>query len=742
MYLTFAAHNRTFQSVGVWQPATANVTGLAQPEQVNTALVSDGVLQTFAVPPAAGRWLNASDQDPRGAKRVMLGYGYWQRRFGGDRSVVGHTIELDSQPREIVGVMPRGFRILNYDFDLLVPLAFDQHKQILAGFSFRGIARLKPGISVDTADTDVARLLNVWMDSWTNCPTCDPHFYLNWMIGPGLRPMKDEVLGGIGGALWVVMGTIGVVMLIACTNVANLLLVRADARQQELAVRAALGAGRARIVRELLIESLLLGLFGGVGGAGVAAAGLRLLLTIGPANLPRLSEIVLDGWSFAFALALAVFSGLFFGSIPALKYAQARALVVLRAGGRTASLSRERQRGRSALVIAQVAMALVLLVCAVLMIRTFAALRNVDPGFSDPAYIQTLRVAIPSSLIADRVMVTRTQNSIAEKLAAIPGVASVGFASAMPLQQIEPNWDDLFFEDKTYKTGEAPLRLYNYVSPGYFHTAGTNIVAGRDFTWTDTYGLRPVGILSENLARECCGSAQAAIGKHFREYDSMPWHEVIGVVQDVCMNGVGDPAPAVAYWPILSADLSSYYNATRAVTFAVRSTRAGTPEFIGEVQQAVWSVNASLPVANVRTLEDIYEESMARTSFTLVMLTIAGSMALALGLLGIFGVISYAVSQRRREIGIRLALGAQKAALRWMFVRSALALTGAGIVIGLAAAAVLVQLMKTLLFGIRPLDLVTFAAVPLVLVAAAVLASYLPTARAAAVNPVDALKAE
>ncbi len=229
--------------------------------------------------------------------------------------------------------------------------------------------------------------------------------------------------------------------------------------------------------------------------SAVAAAGLRLLLTIGPANLPRLSEIGLDGWSLAFTLALAVFSGLFFGSIPALKYAQiACACCASRRSGRTVSPSRERQRGRSALVIAQVAMALVLLVSAMLMIRTFAALRNVDPGFSDPAHIQTLRVAIPPSLIADPVMVTRTQNSIAEKLAAIPGVASVGFASAMPLQQFEPNWDDLFFKDQTYETGEAPMRLYNYVSPGYFHTAGTKIVAGRDFTWTDTYGRRPVGM--------------------------------------------------------------------------------------------------------------------------------------------------------------------------------------------------------------------------------------------------------
>jgi predicted permease len=388
-----------------------------------------------------------------------------------------------------------------------------------------------------------------------------------------------------------------------------------------------------------------------------------------------------------------------------------------------------------------VAMALVLLVSAVLMIRTFAALRNVDPGYSDPAHIQTLRVAIPPLLIADRVMVTRTQNNIAEKLAAIPGVASVGFASAMPLQKFEANWDDLFFQHQTYKTGEAPLRLYDYVSPGYFHTAGTKMVAGRDFTWTDIYDRRPVGILSENLARECCGSAQAALGKHFSENNSTPWHEVIGVVEDVRMDGVGDPAPAVAYWPILS-DLPSDFDITRGVTFAVRSTRAGTPEFIGEVQRAVWSVNGSLPVADVRTMEDISEESMARTSFTLVMLTIAGSMALSLGLLGIYGVISYAVSQRTREIGIRLALGAQKRHLRWMFVRSALVLTGVGAALGLGAAAGLTRLMKSVLFGVSPMDPLTYVLVPCILILSATLASYLPANRAAMLDPFEAIRSE
>jgi hypothetical protein len=291
MYLTFTEHNQTFQSVGVWLPGTANVTGLAQPEEVRTVLVSAGVLETLGVEPAAGRWLNAADQDPRGSKAVMLNYGYWQRRFGGNKSVVGRIVQIDSLPRLVVGVMPRGFKVVNYDFEIMVPMALDPHKQIEAGFAYHGVARLKPGVPISQADADVARLLNVWMDSWSNGPGSDPHFYLTWKIVPSLRPLKDEVVGDAGGALWVVMGTIGVVMLIVLTNVANLLLVRADARRPELAIRSALGAGRGRIARELLIESLLLGSLGGAAGVGVAYAGLRLLVAIGAANLPRLSEI-------------------------------------------------------------------------------------------------------------------------------------------------------------------------------------------------------------------------------------------------------------------------------------------------------------------------------------------------------------------------------------------------------------------------------------------------------------------
>jgi predicted permease len=708
-------------------------------------MISDGVLESLQVPPVAGRWLSQVDQDPHGAKAVVLSYGYWQRRFGGDRSVIGRAIDVDAQTREVVGVMPRGFRLVDRDFDLLIPLALDRTNQKLAGFGYYGVARLKPGIPIAQADADIARLIPVWMDSWSNGPGTNPHFYERWRITPSLRSLKQQVIGSVGSVLWVVMATVGLVMLIACTNVANLLLVRAESRHQELSIRAALGAGRMRIARELLIESISLGVLGGVIAIGVAFAALRLLVAVGPADLPRLSEISLDARSVGFTLALSVLSGLFFGSIPALRYARTQASAMMGGTSRTASAGRARQRSRNVLVIAQVAMALVLLVSALLMIRTFAALRNVEPGFADPQHLQTMHIWIPDLLVSDPQTVTHVQNNIADKLAAIPGVTSVGFAGSVPMEGIDPNWDEIYVEGKSYEGGEGPLRLFNFVSPAYFNAMGTRLVAGRDFTWTDIYDLRPRVLVSENFARESWGSASAAIGKRLRQFSNMPWQEVIGVVEDVRVHGVDEKAPAIVYWPAMLNDPYTpkpAIDAPRFVTFAIRSNRAGTGSFLKQVQQAVWSVNASLPLASVSTMQEIYSQSLARTSFTLVMLAIAGAMALALSLIGIYGVISYAVSQRTREIGIRLALGAQRKALRWMFVRSALVLTGIGVVIGTGAAAALTQLMKTLLFGISPLDPLTFVTMPFMLATAAAVASYLPARRAAGVDPVGALRAD
>jgi predicted permease len=745
MYFTFSEHNRTFQSMGVWMPRTANVTGVGEPEEVHTVLISDGVLQSLNVAPLVGRWLLQADQNPHGQKAVMLSYGYWQRRFGGDRSVIGRSIAIDSELRNIVGVMPRGFRVVDHDFDLLVPFAFDRNKQILAGFAYQGIARLKPGIAITQADADITRMLPIWMDSWSNGPGSNSHWYENWRIAPALRPLKQEVIGNVAGVLWVVMGTIGLVMLIAGMNVVNLLLVRAEARQQELSIRSVLGAGRGQIARALLLESVSLGLMGGVAGIAIAYAGLRLLLSIGPANLPRLNEISLGARSLGFALVLSILSGFVFGLIPALKYTGARVRSTHAGAGRTVSASRERQRSRNVLVVGQVAMALVLLVSAMLMIRTFESLRHVDPGFTDAERLQTIRISIPPSLIQDPQMVTRIQNDIADKLQSISGVTSVGFASAVPMEGIEPMWDQMGVEGKNYENENPPLKLFNYVSPGYFHAAGTRMMAGREFTWTDVYELRPVVMVSENFARESWGSPSAAIGKRIRQHPKMPWQEVVGVVQDVRHNGVDEKAPATVYWTTMLVDpytQTRTIDVMRSVTFAIRSNRAGNEAFLNEVQQAVWSVNASLPLASVRTMEEIYGKSLARTSFTLVMLAIAGAMALVLGIIGIYGVISYTVSQRTREIGIRLALGAQRSELRWLFVRSGLALTGVGIAVGLVVAAGLVQFMKSMLFGVSPLDPVTYISISVVLAAAAVLASYLPAHRAATVDPVEALRAE
>ncbi|HLY43013.1 MAG TPA: ABC transporter permease [Terracidiphilus sp.] len=744
MYLTFAEHNRTFQSIGVWISETANVTGDAQPDEVHTTYISDGVLQALNVPPAAGRWILPADQVPHTREVTMLSYGYWQRRFGGDPSVVGRNIEVDSRTREIVGVMPRGFEVMNQDFDLLIPLAFDPRHQILAGFGFNGIARLKPGVTIGEANADIARMLNIWMDSWTNGDGGDPHFYRTWKISGAIRPMKQEVIGNVDSVLWAVMGTIGVVLLIACANVANLLLVRAEGRQQELAIRSALGAGRVRIACEVLSECVLLALIGGVAGIGIAEAGLRLLADTGPVNLPRLHEISLDGRSIAFTLGLSLFSALLFGSIAVLKSTPPAGSLARASAGRTTSASRERQRGRNLLVIAQVAMAMVLLICAALMVRTLAALRRVDPGFADAKHVQTLRIAIPQQLIPDAQTAMRVENNIADRLAAIPGVSSVGFAQNVPMDGMEPAWNNIFVEGKNERAGSAPMRLFNYVSPGYFQSEGTRLVAGRDYTWDDIYGLRPVGIVSENLARESWGSAQAAIGKHLRIMPTQPWIEVVGVAQDVRQNGVSEDSPATVYWPVMwkMPWASNAIDTVRGVTFVVHSGRAGTQGLVSEIQRAVWQVNGNLPVAGMLTMDDFYSRSMARSSFTLVMLGIAAAMALALGILGIYGVISYAVSQRTREIGIRLALGAQKRELHWMFVRSALALTGTGVVVGLVFSAVVARVLRSLLFGVSPLDPLSFVTVPLVLAAAAAMASYLPASRAARINPADTLRAE
>ena len=742
-YFTFREENHTFQNIGVWNSGSVSITGMAAPEQVRNIWVTVGVLDAIGIAPELGRVFTAKDDSPENPATAMLTYGYWQRRFGGDRSVIGRQIRVDGRLDEIIGVMPQHFSFLEPNLDLILPMRFDRAKTTLGNFSYQALARLKPGVSIEQANADVARMLPIVNTRFSPPPGFSLKIFDNVRFFPDVRPLKQDVVGDLGKVLWVLMGSIGVVLLIACANVANLLLVRAEARQQEFAVRAALGAGSPQIARELLSESLTLGVLGGIFGLALAYGALRLLIRIAPANLPRLDNVAIDLRALLFALAISLLAGVLFGLIPVIKYAAPHVMIALRAGGRTLSQSREAHRARNTLVVLQMALALVLLISSGLMIRTFLALRNVQPGFSDPAALQTLRVLIPSAQMKEPERVVRAYQEIERKLSEIPGVSSVSIGNSIPTDG-NNSTDLLYAEDRTYSEGQLPpLRRFKFVTPGYFKTLGTPLVAGRDLTWPDVYEKRLVVMISDNMARELWHDPHAAIGKRIREGMKDSWREIIGVVGDVHSDGADKKAPSTVYWPIM---MSNFWGEQaflqRGVAYAIRSNRAGTESFVKSVEQAVWSVDADLPVARVRTLEQIYSGSMARTSFTLVMLAIAGGMALLLGIVGIYGVISYSVSQRTREIGIRIALGAQQGTLRAMIVRHGMLLAGIGIAAGLAVAAALTRIMSSFLFGISPLDPVTFGAVTAGLLAAAALASYVPAHRASSINPVDALRAE
>jgi predicted permease len=751
MYVTYRDENRSFDAIGIWSAFAATVTGMGEPEQVRTVNVGPGVLETLAVQPVLGRWLAASDYQPGRPGDVLISHGYWQRRFGGDPSVVGRSITIDSRPRAIVGVMPQGFRVANTEPELIAPIGLDRSQMFLVPFNFQTVARLKSGVTIAEANADLRRLAPVWLNTWSMPPGLggNPRGFESWRIVSTVRPLKEEVIGTVGNVLWVLMGTIGIVMLIACANVANLLLVRAEGRQQELAIRAALGAGWWRIVRELLVESLWLGFMGGALGLAIAYGAVRLLVTLGPTTLPRLDEISINAPVLAFAFLVSLLSGLLFGTIPAFKYAGRRFSGALM-GSRTATHGRERHRTRNGLVVIQVALALVMLVSSGLMIRTFQAMRAVKPGFAVPEQLQTLRVVIRGSAADTPERVVQTQKQILDALAAVPGATSAALSSAMPLEGMLPNpilSSRSPFRAETDANDVAqtrPLRWFKFISPGFFRTSGTRIIAGREYEWLDLERLRPVAMVSENLAIELWGSASAALGKRVRGSPIGPWREVIGVVEDVRENGVHAAAPPIVYWPSMLENLfqAGQADVIRSATFVVRSPRAGTEGLVDAARRAVWSVNSNLPVALVRTMEDVYAQSMARTSFTLVMLAIAAAMALVLGIVGIYAVIAYAVAQRTREIGIRVALGAQHGEVRRMFVRYGLVLASVGVAIGLGVAASLTRFMTSLLFEVSPLDPITYVAVSMVLITTALLAAYLPARRASLVDPTVSLRAQ
>ena len=743
LYFEYREEGHAFEDSAMWDTNAVSVTGAGEPERVTALVVTDGALGVLRVQPVLGRRFTAEDDSPKAPPRVMLGHSYWQRKFGSDPGVIGKPVTIDGRAHEIIGVLPAGFSFLDTTPQLVLPFALNRAEVFVGNFSYQGIARLKPGVTLAQANADVARMIPLVMERFPMPPGFTKQMFQEIRLTPNVRPLVQDVIGDVGQVLWLLLGTVGIVLLIACANVANLFLIRAEGRQQELAIHAALGARPRRIAWELLSESLMLSLLGGALGLGLAYAGIRGLVALAPSGLPRLQEIGIDPLVLLFTVAISVFAGLLFGLLPVARFATPRLAATLNQGGRSGTASRQRHRARNILVIAEVALAVVLLVASGLMIRTFQAMRHVDPGFRDPAAVVSLRISIPDALIKDPMQATRTHEQIAHRLEQIPGVQSVGLTSSVPMDA-NGEHDPIFVEDFPGPGGRIPpIRKFKMVEDGYFRTLGTRLVAGRTLTWADSFTQAPVVAVSESLAREYWKDPGAALGRRIRNRPDSEWRTIVGVIGDERDEGLAKPATPIVYWPLVIAKFwTEETNVQRSVSYVLRTDRAKSPTLLKEIQQAVWSVHGGLPVANVRTLSQIMAASMAQTSFALIMLAIAAGAALMLGIVGIWGVIAYIAAQRTKEIGIRIALGAASRDVTGLFLRQGLLLAGTGIAIGLIVAGIATRVMSSLLFGVGRLDPVTYVAVALGLGLTALLASYVPAARAARVDPAVALRAE
>ena len=734
LYFTYRDNNRTFESVALWANDTATITGAGSPEEVSALATTFEFLPMLGVRPEAGRVFASRDDQPGSAKTIILSHGYWQRRFGGG-DVIGRSLTVDSAPHEIIGVLPQSFRFLRQDADVVLPMQPNRAVSFVGPLGENGIARLRPHVTLEDASRDIDRMMPILISSFPPVPGSNPRAQ---GLGPNLQYLQDATVGDLRDVLWVMMGTIALLLVMACANVANLQLVHAEARNQEFAVQAALGASRWRIARGMLGENVVMAIIAGTLGVVVASVALPALLRIAEGQLPGVLEIRI-GWPvIGFAIAVSMASGVLFGCAAAIRHTRPSVRAALGAAGRSLSTSRESQNIRSGLVVAQVALALVLLVAAGLMLRTFQAVRGINAGFDPSADVQAVDVSIPNGTTPDFKAAVRKFNDMQDTLSAIPGIDVVGFASRVPLGRTGPS-SPFIAEHITPPGGAPPQREFRYVSPDFFKAIGASLVVGRELTWVDHHDARLVVLISEGMARREWGSAQAALGKRIRMGTADPWREVVGVVGDIRHESLVEPPPDSVYLT-LAGPLAQFMG--RTVTFVVRSSRVGSQSLLEELQKAVWAVDGTVPLANVQTLAAYYDRAMERTTLTLVLLGLTSSMALLLGLIGIYSVVSHVVSIRVREIGIRLALGAQMGALRRMLVGRVVALVLIGVAIGVGASTVLAGLMEALVFGVTPRDATTYVQVAVLLGVAAICAGYIPALRITRMNPTAALRSQ
>ena len=734
-YLHYLENVRALESLAVFTNQAVTMIVDGEPRRLEAAQVSERFFDVFETRPFLGRGF-VPGEDRLGAEPVVvIGYPLWEQNFGSDRDVAGQLMEIDGVQRRIVGVMPADFGF--NEEELWIPLAMNDTDPEFGDFGMIGLGRLAEGATVEAASAEMDGLLTSFFDGAVEDLPAD--LIEQAGIRADVRPLKELFVEDIRQALWVLLGTVGFVLLIACANVANLFLVRAEGRQRERAVRTAMGASRRDLMRQHLTESLALALGGGLLGLALAASGVRGLLALAPVSLPSLLQIGIDGSVLAYTAVISIVSGILFGLFPMFGYARPDLTGALKEGGRSSTIGRKSHRLRSSLVVAQVALALVLLVGSGLMVRSFVQLRGIDLGFN-PIGTMTFRVGFPEAEYPEPHLVAQFQRVLQERLAAIPGVSGVGMIDGLPLtdnQSARP----MEAEDQPFGPDElAPIVEVRNVTPGYFSAMGIELTDGRDLTWDDAAdGLRSA-VVSRALASSFW-PGRAAVGQRLRNWgeDNESW-EVVGVAADVRFRDVEDEPAELIYLPVLEG--SSERPSTSPATDVV--IRAGTAPMamVGAVREALRDVDPRLPLLNARTVESVVEESMAATSFTVVLLGIAAGIALLLGTVGIYGVISYIVSRRTQEIGVRMALGAPAASVLKSILGQGLKLTGLGILLGLLASWGVSRALASLLYGVTATDPMTFAGTAGLLLLVATLATWIPARRASKVDPVEALRAE
>ena len=724
-YMDYKEQNQSYEDMAAFNDRSFNLTGTGDPVRVVGVWTTASVFSVLGVEPAIGHTFTEAEEEPGKDLVVVLSNGLWQRRFGGDPGIVGQPISMNGVNRTVLGVMPASFTFPEKKTELWIPLAINpQRKQARNSISYKAVGRLKPGVTIEQARADMGAIAKRLDDQ-----------YFKSGYGINLVPLHDQETGTVRPALLVLLGAVAFVLLIACANVANLLLARAALREREVAIRVALGAGRSRIIRQVLTESALLALAGGVAGLLLAVWGLKVLVALSPADIPRLDQTGIDGRVLAFTLAVSLITGLIFGLAPALQASKSDPNESLKEGARGSTGGVGGRRVRNLLVVSEIALSLILLIGAGLLIKSFVRLQQFEFGFN-PDNLLTMRVQLPGSKYRDGKQVVGFYQQLLERMEAVPGVQSVGAIASVFITDT-PNSTNFVIEGRPVPVGAEAIEVpLDSISPSYFKVMGIPLLRGREFDNRDVEGATPVVIINDTFARRFFPD-EDPVGKRF-VYGSLdprnPWLTIVGVVGDMRRTGFDRPVRPETFLP-------EAQNPDNALTIVVRTSTDPT-SFAGALRNEVWSIDKDQSVYDINTMHQTLSEMMSQRRFNMLLLGLFAAVALTLAAVGIYGVISYSVTQRSHEIGIRIALGAQSGDVLKMVVGQGMVLAGAGVSIGLIAAFALTKLMSSLLFGVSAADPVTFVLISLLLAGVALIACLVPARRATKVDPMVALRYE